>query len=223
MKVRSLVLSAAAALTLSAAPARALDLYVVHGIPGADGVGVCATIDGGAPIRVIDSFNFGDYRALKGLPAGLYTAKVVVGDCSQPAAFGLEIGPVALGAEDRVAVAAHLKYPASSGVALSAFPLGNPASLEAREGFLGAYHVAAAPTVDVVVNGKAVVTASNGVGAPFAVRSQPYAVWLSLPGRKNPLVSPVNVRVPDGGGFYVFAVGVFGEPSFRYVTFSLSE
>ena len=212
-------------LTLASAPAQATDIVVIHGIPldAAANVDVCATLPSGDTAKVIAGFNFGDSATLRGLPGGTYSAKVVGGgmDCSAPAAFDLAIGPVDLDAGARVAIVAYLKPSSALGVALGAFPLGQPESLEQGEGFLGAYHVADAPTVDVIVNGKAIVTASNGIGAPFTVAARPYAVWLSAPGRRAPLISPTNVRVPEGGGFYIFAVGSLADGSFRYVAFGV--
>jgi hypothetical protein len=225
MKLRA-ILPALAATMIAVAPAHATDLVVIHGIPldVATNVDVCVTLPDGTTAKVIEGFNFGEWRALRGLPGGTYAAKVIGGglDCSAPAAFDLAIGPVDLLEDARVAVVAYLKPSSSTGVALDAFPLGQPETLGRGQGFLGAYHVADAPTVDVIVNGRALVTASNGIGAPFPVNAQPYAVWLSLPGRRNPIVNPVDVRVPAGGGFYIFAVGSLADGSFRYVAFNIT-
>ncbi len=81
---------------------------------------------------------------------------------------------------------------------------------------LGVRHAAAAPSVDVVVEGnlyfkkiRTTINVTNPGGSSLDVASLPYDVYLALPGSTDPIFGPANFVLDRRKIYYLYAVGLF--------------
>lgn len=124
---------------------------VVHGIPNAV-VDICAKgdITGGEFAPVITDFEFTQIEKLY-LPAGDYYAKIVAAgeNCAEAdALLGLESGKLEVPGGANISIIAHLTNDAKSPVALKV-GVNDTSKLGHGKARVSAYHLAAAPAVDI--------------------------------------------------------------------------
>jgi uncharacterized protein DUF4397 len=202
---RYLALAAIAAVavsTLGAGTASAsgtASLNVVHGIPGAD-VNVC--LNGSV---AISDFNPGEVVTGVAAPAGTYDVKVVaLGDtCGDPAIVGADNVDLG-GGKDYTAVA----YLDEGGAPTLGLFRNNVAPVTRGSSRLTIRHTAAAPAVDVWVNGNRLLRdVPNGASATLAVPSGVYAAWVSMPGGYRPVIGPAVLKLKGGMAYQVYAWG----------------
>ena len=166
MRRRILAIGAAAALALSglAMPAHAADqaqLSVLHAVPG---LTVDVYVNGE---RTLNNFKPGTLAGPLKLDAGTYSVAITAADAkddSDPA-----IGPIdlKLDAGKNYTAVAHLK---ENGDPTATLFTNDTSKTDAGQGRLTVRHVAAAPAVDILAGGKAVV---EGLEEPGRGQSRP--------------------------------------------------
>lgn len=197
-------------------------VYVVHGIPGANGFPVDVSVNGAC---ALPGFLFGQRVGPLNLAAGDYTVAVHApsdGACGQPAA----IGPVTLSFADgdNKTIIAHLTEagaPTASVFTNDYSPTGRG---KAR---IIAHHTAAAPAVDVVIarnyNGGGPRTTvpdfANGDQIVTEVRPGNTDVTLELGGA--PVFGPTTLNLRPFTAYEIYAVGTFPS-TFQYLVYSTS-
>lgn len=187
------------------------DVYLVHGL-NLDGQ--TAATDGGSDVTVcsgdtvlVPDFQFGDVVGPVPLTSGeAVDVQVYAGadnDCADPEGALLIEQSVT---PDGAAVALVATSPPGDALApeLAAFPL-DLACFKAGQGSLTAAHAAAAPEVDVQVDGTSagLLTYGTSLTAPLAAGSYDVAVLLG----DAPVLGPVTIPVTTAVATVVFAVG----------------
>ena len=198
----------------SAAPASTAtvttDVYVLHGL-NLDGQ--TAATDGGTPVTVcndlktiVADFQFGDVIGPLALPSDVEINLQVydgVVDCAT-----IEATPIIFADVIPTGAAVALVATSPPGLELApelaAFPL-DTACTKAGQGVLVAAHAAAAPEVDVQVNGTSagMLTYGESLAAPLVAAT--YSVAVLLGG--TPIVGPADVPVTNANLTGVFVVG----------------
>jgi len=202
-------LSLVAGLLLAALPAQDATVTVLHGIPGLN-----APVDVIANGSQLFSFSYGDQEGPLTLPPGSYALEV-----QQNGATLLSLNAT-LAADTDYSVIANLD--AGGNPQLNAFvnPLDNVTLPTSR---LYVRHTAEAPAVDIILeqNGATVATipgVTNGQEAQADVAPGIYSVKLNLAGTSTTAFGPVDVRVENGLGYGIFAVGQAGTANFQLLT-----
>lgn len=188
------------------------DVYLVHGL-NLDGQ--ATPTDGGTDVTVcsgdtslVPDFQFGDVVGPVPLTSGQdVPVQVYVGadvDCAAPGQAVLLIDQTVT--PEGAAVALVATSPPGEALApeLAAFPLDVACHL-AGEGSLTAAHAAAAPEVDVEVDGASAgqVAYGDSLTTPLAAGSYEVTVLLG----DTPIIGPSDVPVADGVATVLFAVG----------------
>ena len=190
---------AIAAALAFAGPAQAAEgdaqLSVLHGVPG---LTVDVWVNGE---RTLDDFTPGTLAGPLALPAGNYALAITAADAAD--ATAAVIGPV------NVTLAANGNYTAVANLDAAGKPTANlftndVSQIEPGKGKLTVRHTAAAPAVDVLAAGTAVIsnlanpneqTLTLDPGTiPAAVAAMVRSV---KPGKLLPLFPPVSTRPPD--------------------------
>ncbi|UJP40349.1 DUF4397 domain-containing protein [Cellulomonas palmilytica] len=192
-----------AAVALTAGPASAADeasLSVLHGVPG---LTVDVYVNGEL---TLDDFEPGALAGPLDLPAGTYTVAITAADAaddSDPA-----IGPVdlELAASTSYTAVAHLD---AAGEPTASLFTNDTSATKAGEGRLTVRHVAAAPGVDVLAGGDAVI--SNLENPDEKVLDLPagtVSASVVAAGTTEPaLLGPADVDVAEGTNTIVYAWG----------------
>lgn len=207
--MKIMTLSLAAGFLLAALPAQDATVTVLHGIPG-----LGAPVDVFANGSQLFSFDYGDQQGPLTLPPGTYALEV-----RQNGTTLLSL-TAALSADIDYSVIANLD--ASGTPQLNAF--GNSLdNLTLPTSRLYVRHTAEAPAVDIILeqNGATVATiagVTNGMEAEADVAPGIYSVKLNLAGTATTAFGPVDVRVENGVGYGIFAVGQAGTNNFRLLT-----
>ena len=207
--MRLSVISIAAGLIIAAAPAQEASVSVLHGIPG-----LSAPVDVFANGSLLFSFEYGDQEGPLSLAPGSYALEV-----RQNGSTLLSLN-ASLAADEDYSVIANLDAGGSPQIAAYVNDLDNVALPTSR---LYVRHSAQAPSVDVVLgqNGSTVATIpglTNGNQAQADVAPGIYSVQLNLAGTSTVAFGPVDVRVENGVGYGVFAVGQAGTSNFQLLS-----
>lgn len=222
LKKASLLLALVLVLALGAtavSAANGASIYVIHGIPGANGFPVDVSVNGAC---ALPGFTFGQRVGPLSLPAGTYTIAVHApsdGACGGPAA----IGPVALtfADGDNKTIIAHLTEAGAPTASVFANDFSPTGRGSAR---IIAHHTAAAPAVDVVVARDyygggpriAVPGFANGDQIKAEIRPGDWTVTLELGGA--PVYGPTMLTLKPFTAYSIYAVGVFPS-SFQYLVY----
>ena len=191
-------------------PSAKATLWVVHGVPGAT-VEICVD---GAEVR--SGFEYGQRFSAR-LPAGTYDVEVRADD---PATCE---GAKVLAASPTLE--ANKNYTAVAGLASAGAPKLFLFRNEVRAvtddyARLTVRHTAAAPKVDVLVNGRALLQDfSNGDEATVRVREDDYRVRVNVANTKTTAIGPKTLDLEDGRAYQVFAVGN-GDAGYRLLVLS---
>lgn len=218
----TLVMVLALGVTGVAGASSGASVYVVHGIPGANGFPVDVSVNGAC---ALPGLVFGQRVGPLSLPAGTYTIAVHApsdGSCGEPAA----IGPVALtfADGDNKTIIAHL----TEAGAPTASVFTNDYSATGRgKARIIAHHTAAAPAVDVVIarnyNGGGpritVPDFANGDQIKAEVRPGNTDVTLELGG--TPVYGPTTLNLRPFTAYEIYAVGTFPS-TFQYLVYPTS-
>lgn len=196
---------ALAAVTLAAVPASAAtddaaSLSVLHGVPD---LTVDVWVNGE---RTLDDFEPGDLAGPLELPAGTYTVAITAADAeddSEPA-----IGPVDLPLEAGMSytAAAHLD---AAGAPTATLFTNDTSATAAGEGRLTVRHIAAAPAVDVLAGGTAVISGlENPDEQVLDLPAGTVSASVVAAGTTEPaLLGPADVPVTEGTSTIVYAWG----------------
>ncbi len=204
MRISSTLLSAA--LLLCPLAAQDATVTVLHGVPGLNG-----PVDVFANGSQLFSFDYGDQQGPLELAPGSYALEV-----RQGGATLLSLN-AALSADTDYSVIANLDENGNPQLGAFVNALDNLSLPTSR---LYVRHTAEAPAVDIVLEqgGVAVATipnVSNGGSASADVAPGIYSVRLNVAGTSNTAFGPVDIRVENGLGYGVFAVGQVGTNSFQ--------
>jgi hypothetical protein len=207
--MRLSIFSLFAGLLLSSLPAQDTSVSVLHGIPGLNG-----PVDVFANGSLLFSFEYGDQEGPLTLAPGSYALEV-----RQNGATLLNLN-AALAADVDYSVIANLDAGGTPQIAAYVNDLDNVALPTSR---LYVRHTAEAPAVDVVLgqNGAVVATIpglTNGNQAQADVAPGIYSVQLNLAGTSTVAFGPVDVRVDNGVGYGIFAVGQAGSSNFQLLS-----
>lgn len=194
---------AACALALAAAPAAAAQetgqVRVVHGIPDTP---VDVYVDGQ---RALDDFQPGTSAGPVALPAGDREVALFPADAADSSGTPLLTATADVPAGGAATLVAHLTadgQPAITPFAddLSAVPAGQ-ARLVVR-------HTAAAPAVDVLAGGKAVVSGlTNPNQKALEVPAGTVSAAVAAAGTTDPVIGPAGLDLKEGTATFVHAIG----------------
>lgn len=187
-------------------------VHVLHAVPGAT-VDVCV-----GKTEVKSNFEYKRHFTAE-LPAGTYKLSIRAaepGECTGDRIKGTEVD---LMANKNYTVVAGLS--GKGAVRMFAFKnnMSNIADGKAR---VQVRHVAAAPSVDVWVNGAPAITSFvNGEEATVALPQGDYTVKVALKGTTTVAIGPRTFSLDEGVAYQVFAVGS-GDAGYRFLVLAQS-
>ncbi|MCU1519455.1 MAG: hypothetical protein JWQ75_4176 [Pseudarthrobacter sp.] len=192
----------AAAIAL-AGPAQAAagdaHLSVLHGVPG---LTVDVWVNGE---RTLDDFTPGSLAGPLALPAGAYELAITASDAADASAPA--IGPVT------VTLAANGNYTAVANLDAAGKPTANlfindVSRIDAGKGKLTVRHTAAAPAVDVLAGGAAVVSnLANPNEQTLTLDPGTVSAAVAAAGTTTPVIGPADVTIAEGTHTIVYAWG----------------
>jgi len=205
MRTPILAVAAAGALGLAfAAPAAAVEpgqaeLFVLHGVPG---LTVDVYVNGAL---TLDDFAPGTLAGPLDLAPGTYSVALTASDALDDSAPLLGPIDLPLAADMSYTAVAHLDADGNPTANLFTNDLSSTASGEGR---LTVRHVAAAPAVDVLVGGSALISnLSNPDEAKMDVPAGTYSATVAATGTTAPVIGPADVPVAAGQNTIVYAWG----------------
>lgn len=178
-------------------------VYVVHGIPGVE-----VNVTAGGDV-IIPNFTYQTITPLE-LPAGTYPVGVQLTD-------GTEVYP-----EADVSVEAGGTYVAVAHLDEAGAPAGglfvaavDTSAIAAGEARLTAYHLAAAPAVDILTGETVLFDAvPNGASGGIDVPADTYPVVIAADADNSVVAFEGDVALAEGANTLVFAVGALEDGSF---------
>jgi hypothetical protein len=174
-------------------------LSVLHGVPG-------LTVDVYVNDELtLDDFEPGDLAGPLELPPGTYTVAITASDAADASAPA--IGPIDLPLEagQDYTAAAHLD---AAGEPTATLFTNDISTIGAGEGRLTVRHVAAAPAVDVLAGGAAVVSnLSNPAESLLTLPASTVSATVAATGTTDPVIGPADVNVVEGTNTIVYAWG----------------
>ncbi|MCS5723550.1 DUF4397 domain-containing protein [Herbiconiux sp. CPCC 203407] len=189
--------------TGAALPAAAADgdasLSVLHAVPG---VTVDVYVDGAL---TLDDFTPGTLAGPLALPAGSYSVAITASDAADASAP--LIGPIdlPLAANGNYTAVAHLD---AAGAPTATLYTNDTSTLAAGQGRLTVRHDAAAPAVDVLAGGAAVVSnLSNPGESVLTLPAGTVSATVAATGTTDPVIGPADVTVAEGSNTIVYAWG----------------
>ncbi|OAH51375.1 DUF4397 domain-containing protein [Microbacterium oleivorans] len=174
----------------SAATSDTADLAVLHAIPDTP---VDVYVNGDL---TIDDFQPGDLGGPLELPGGTYSVALTAADATDDS--DPVLGPIDLTLE------AGMNYTAVAHLDAEGTPTANlftndTAETAAGEGRLTVRHVAAAPAVDVLAGGEAVITGlTNPNEESLDLPAGTVSAAVALEGTTDPVIGPADVEVQEG-------------------------
>jgi hypothetical protein len=200
----------AAAIAL-AGPAHAAEgdaqLSVLHGVPG---LTVDVWVNGD---RTLDDFTPGTLAGPLALPAGAYELAITASNAADASAP--VIGPVT------VTLAANGNYTAVANLDAGGKPTANfftndVSQIAAGKGKLTVRHTAAAPAVDVLAGGAAVITnLANPGGQTLSLYPGTIPAAVAATGTTAPVIGPADVTVAEGTHTVVYAWGSLADKNLQ--------
>jgi hypothetical protein len=211
------VLAAAAAALVTAPAAAAQEtgtIYVVHGIPDTP---VDVYVDGQ---RALDDFQPGTNEGPVQLPAGSRQVAVFTADAADGSGEPLLSANAELPAGGNVTLVAHLTEAGEPTVT----PFVNDvSSIAAGQARLVVRHTAAAPAVDVLAGGQAVVTGvTNPNEKALEVPAGTVAAAVAAAGTTEPVIGPADLDLQEGTSTFVHAIGSLENDTLNLVAFTVS-
>ncbi|MCV2392935.1 DUF4397 domain-containing protein [Actinotalea sp. M2MS4P-6] len=206
MRTRLLAGGAAGiALALSGAlPAAAVDsdtaeLSVLHGVPG---LTVDVWVNGE---RTLDDFAPGDLAGPLELAPGTYTVAITAADAADDSSPA--IGPVDLPLEGGTSYTAVAHLNADGDPTATLFT-NDISATDAGQGRLTVRHVAAAPAVDILAGGDAVIEdLANPDESVLDLPAGTVSAAVAAAGTTEPVLGPADVTISDGVNTIVYAWG----------------
>jgi hypothetical protein len=200
-----------------AAPAYAADgvkLSVLHGVPG---LTVDVYVNGE---RTINDFKPGTLAGPLDLDAGSYEVAITAADAeddSDPA-----IGPVdlELKAGGNYTAVAHLK---ENGDPTATLFTNDTSKTEAGQGRLTVRHTAAAPAVDILAGGDAVISdLSNPDEEVLDLDAGTVEASVAAAGTTDPVIGPAEVTIAEGKNTIVYAWGSLEDDNLKLAVQTIS-
>jgi len=202
-KTPMIIAASSIALLGLAVPAQAdnheVKLSVLHGVPD---LTVDVYVNGDL---TLDDFEPGDLAGPLDLPAGTYSVAITAADAADASAPVL--GPIDLPLEagNNYTAVAHLK---ADGTPTASLFTNDISEIAAGEGRLTVRHVAAAPAVDVLAGGSAVITnLANPDEAKLDLTAGTISAAVAATGTTEPVLGPADVVVSEGVSTIVYAWG----------------
>jgi hypothetical protein len=199
----TITLSAAAMLVAAfAGPASAQadegTVTVVHGVPD---LTVDVYVNGDL---TLEDFEPGTITDPLTLPAGDYELEVRPAD-EDPESDPAISGSATLPAGANASIVAHLD--AAGEPTLSTF-VNDTDEIGAGDARLTVRHTAAAPAVDILADGSALVSGlANPDEATTEVPAGTYEVAVAPEGTTDPVIGPTDLTLDEGTGYFVYAIG----------------
>lgn len=213
-----LIAGGAAGLALAltgALPAAAVDddtaeLSVLHGVPD---LTVDVWVNGDL---TLDDFAPGDLAGPLELAPGTYTVAITASDAADDSSPA--IGPVDLPLEGGTSYTAVAHLDADGAPTASLFT-NDISATEAGEGRLTVRHVAAAPAVDILAGGDAVISdLANPDEATLDLPAGTVSAAVAAAGTTDPVLGPADVTVSDGVNTIVYAWGSLEDDNLALAT-----
>jgi hypothetical protein len=213
---RSIFTAGAGAVAIAAAialagPAQAANgdaqLSVLHGVPG---LTVDVWVNGD---RTLDDFAPGSLAGPLALPPGAYELAITASDAADASAP--VIGPVS------VTLAAGGNYTAVANLDAAGKPTANlftndVSRIEAGKGKLTVRHTAAAPAVDVLAGGAAVLSnLANPAEQTLSLDPGTISAAVAATGTTAPVIGPADVTVSEGTHTIVYAWGSLADKNLQ--------
>ena len=202
---------AVAAALAFAGPAQAAEgdaqLSVLHGVPG---LTVDVWVNGE---RTLDDFTPGTLAGPLALPAGNYALAITAADAADASAA--VIGPV------NVTLAANGNYTAVANLDAAGKPTANlftndASAIAAGKGKLTVRHTAAAPAVDVLAAGSAVISnLANPNEQTLTLDPGTIPAAVAAAGTTQPVIGPADVTVAEGTHTIVYAWGSLADKNLQ--------
>ena len=202
---------AVAAALAFAGPAQAAEgdaqLSVLHGVPG---LTVDVWVNGE---RTLDDFTPGTLAGPLALPAGNYALAITAADAADASAA--VIGPV------NVTLAANGNYTAVANLDAAGKPTANlftndASQIEPGKGKLTVRHTAAAPAVDVLAAGTAVISnLANPNEQTLTLDPGTIPAAVAAAGTTQPVIGPADVTVTEGTHTIVYAWGSLADQNLQ--------
>ena len=210
-RLAAVTVGAAALAITGTAPAHAADadatLSVLHAVPSTD---VDVYLDGK---RALDDFRPGDLAGPLSVPAGTHSVAITAADAkddSDPV-----IGPVDLkldGGKNYTA-AAHLT---EDGKPTATLFTNDTSTLAAGKGRLTVRHTAAAPAVDILAGGDAVIEGlQNPDEKVLDLPAGTISAAVAAAGSTDPVIGPTKVDVAEGVSTIVYAWGSLDDKNLK--------
>jgi len=192
-------LATVAAALPAAADNHTASLSVLHGVPD---LTVDVWVNGE---RTLDDFEPGDLAGPLDLPAGTYTVAITAADAADDSAPA--IGPVdlPLTAGTSYTAVAHLD---AEGTPTATLFTNDTSTTAAGQGRLTVRHTAAAPAVDVLAGGSAVISGlENPDEQVLNLPAATVSAAVAAAGTTEPVIGPADVPVTEGVNTIVYAWG----------------
>lgn len=186
------------------------ELSVLHAVPG---LTVDVWVNGE---RTLDDFTPGSLAGPLELPAGTYTVAITAADAVDASAPA--IGPVdlTLAGSTSYTAAAHLD---AAGSPTATLFTNDTATTAPGEGRLTVRHVAAAPAVDVLAGGTAVITnLSNPAEEVLNLPAGTVSASVAATGTTTAVLGPADVPVTEGVNTIVYAWGSLADGTLALAT-----
>ena len=183
----------------AAADNHTASLSVLHGVPD---LTVDVWVNGE---RTLDDFEPGDLAGPLDLPAGTYTVAITAADAADDSAPA--IGPVdlPLTAGTSYTAVAHLD---AEGTPTATLFTNDTSTTAAGQGRLTVRHTAAAPAVDVLAGGSAVISGlENPDEQVLNLPAATVSAAVAAAGTTEPVIGPADVPVTEGVNTIVYAWG----------------
>jgi hypothetical protein len=196
--IAAMSLAAAALLVPTSAAAADATVWVLHGVPGAT-VDVC--VNGG---EVASNFEYEDsFSAM--LPAGTYTASIHAANPGECAGALIKSKTVDVASGKNYTLAAGLNQGGKVRIFAFANKVGDMKDGVAR---IQVRHIAAAPQVDVWLNGAPAITNfANGEEVTARVPKGKYKVAVALKGTDTVVIGPYTFDLKPHTAYQIFATG----------------
>ena len=196
-KLLTIAATAVAALAL-AGVASAASVTVVHGVPD---LTVDVYVNGEL---TLEAFEFGTVTDPLELPAGDY--EIEIRAAGEPADSEPALSGSASVADDtNASIVAHLD--ADGNPMLTVF-VNDTSAIAAGDARLVVRHTAAAPAVDILANGSALISGlENPDEASADVPADTYSAAVAAAGTTDPVLGPADLALAAGTSTIVYAVG----------------
>ncbi|TCK60159.1 DUF4397 domain-containing protein [Curtobacterium sp. PhB136] len=196
--------------TAATAAAGDATLSVLHAVPGTT---VDVYLDGA---RALDDFTPGTMAGPMMVPAGAHTLAITASDATDDSKPIIGPADVSFTAGGNYTAVAHLK---ADGDPTATVFTNDTSAVPAGQGRLVVRHVAAAPAVDVLAGGKAVVSnLANPDEKALVLAAGTVSATVAATGTTAPVIGPADVAVQAGADTIVYAWGSLDDKNLALAT-----